>query len=94
MRRGDPHAVFDDPFIDEVIRFMLAELAEEGAIHCGCHEGDTAQYSYEFAPPDYEDLRVFCRTCGYEKRIPMTSTVSANAFLHTDELTLEKPEEK
>ena len=91
LRGGDPGAVFDDPTIDEIIRFMLAELAEEGSLHCGCREGDTAAYGYEFAPPDYESVRVFCRTCGYEKLIPMTSTINANAFLHTDELFLEPP---
>ena len=35
-----------------------------------------------------------CRTCGYEKLIPMTSTINANAFLHTDELFLEPPHGK
>ena len=93
LLRGDPGTVFDDPAIDEIIRFMLAELADEGGLHCGCREGDTAQYCYEFMPPEYEDLRVFCRTCGYEKILPMTSTVNAQAFLNADELTLEKPKE-
>lgn len=89
MLREGEDGVFDDPAIEEIIRFMLAELAEEGSLHCGCKEGDVARYGYEFAPPDYESVRVFCHTCGHEKLIPMASTVQANAFLHTDTLTLE-----
>jgi len=91
LHAGDPNMQADDQMIDEIIRFTLADLAEEGKIYCGCREGDTAAYGYEFAPPDYEDLRVYCRTCGCEKRIPMTSTVNAHAFLNIDELRLEKP---
>ena len=75
--------------IEDVVRFMLVELAEEGGITCGCREGDTARYDFDFQG---EDVRVFCRTCGCETRIPMSSTLAANAFLHTDSLTLTKPE--
>ncbi len=89
LRPDDPDMMFDDPAIEEIIRFMLADLAEEGSLHCGCKEGDVARYGYEFAPPDYESVRIFCQTCGHEKLIPMGSTVQANAFLHTDSLTLE-----
>ena len=79
----------DDPIIDDIIRFMITDLAEEGSLHCGCKEGDVARYGYEFAPPDYESLRIFCHTCGHEKLIPMASTVQAQAFLETDSITLE-----
>jgi hypothetical protein len=76
--------------IEEVVRFMLVELAEEGDIHCGCHEGDTARYDFEFQG---DTVRVFCHTCGCETMVPMSSTLAANAFLHIDELTLKKPNE-
>lgn len=89
LRAGEPDMSADDPIIDEIIRFMIADLAEEGSLHCGCKEGQTARYGYEFAPPDYESLRIFCQTCGYEKLIPMGSTIQADAFLHIDSITLE-----
>ena len=72
--------------IEEVVHFMLTELAEDGDIHCGCKEGDTAAYDFEFKG---DSVRIFCHTCGYEKYIPMSSTLAANAFLHADELVLE-----
>ena len=75
--------------IEEIVRFMLVELAEEGDISCGCCEGDTARYDFEFCG---DAVRVFCHTCGFETMLPMSSTLAANAFLHADSLTLEKPE--
>ncbi len=75
--------------IEEVVHFMLTELSEDGDILCGCHEGDTARYDFEFQG---DSVKIFCHTCGYEKIIPMSSTLAANAFLHTDKLILEKNE--
>ena len=74
--------------IEEIVRFMLVELAEEGDIRCGCSEGDTARYDFEFAG---DAVRIFCHTCGKETRIPMSSTLAANAFLHIDFLELTEP---
>lgn len=92
LHSGDPGMSADDPMIDEIIRFTLADLAEEGGIVCGCGEGDVAAYGYEFLPPDYDALRIFCRTCGYEKIFPMTSLVNAQDFLEVDSITLKEPE--
>ncbi len=78
----------DDPFVDDVIRFMLAELKEEGGIHCNCDGGEIPSYNFEFVAPDYENIRVYCETCGAEVIIPMTSAVYAEAFLNVDELYL------
>ena len=89
LRSEHPDMAADDPIIDDIIRFMISDLAEDGCLHCGCKEGDVARYGYEFAPPDYESLRIFCHTCGHEKLIPMASTVQAQAFLETDSITLE-----
>lgn len=89
LRQQDPDMSADDPIIDDIIRFMITDLAEEGSLHCGCKEGDVARYGYEFAPPDYESLRIYCSTCGYEKLIPMASTIQAQDFLETSSITLE-----
>ncbi len=72
--------------IEDIVRFMLVELAEDGDISCGCREGDTARYDFEFKG---DSVRIFCHTCGKEALVPMSSTLAANAFLHTDKLTLE-----
>ena len=94
LHAGDPGLNADDPMIDEVIRFTIADLREAGELYCGCEDKSKAAYFYEFTPPDYTELRVYCAGCGYEKRIPMTSTDAAHAFLDTDELKLEPPAEE
>ena len=72
-------------------RDKLVELAEDGDLKCGCREGETARYDFEFRG---DAVRIFCHTCGYETFVPMASTLAANAFLHTDRLILEPPGEK
>ena len=91
LRGGDPDLAADDPMIDEVIRFTIADLREAGELYCGCRDKAKSAYFYEFLPPEYTELRVYCAGCGYEKRIPMTSTANAHAFLETDELRLAPP---
>lgn len=81
---------FDDPAIEEILRFVIADLSDAGDIHCCCGEGETPEYTFEFVPPDFENARVFCRTCGASKTLPMTSLTNANEFLACDKLVLEK----
>ncbi|MBQ4561165.1 MAG: hypothetical protein IJA55_02395 [Clostridia bacterium] len=78
----------DDPFVDDVIRFMLIELRDEGNIHCNCSSDELPRYNFEFVAPEYENIRVFCETCGAQVVIPMTSAINAEAFLGVDELYL------
>ena len=72
--------------IEDVVRFMLAELKEDGDIICGCEDGES-DCDFEFKG---DSVLIYCKKCHYEKRIPMSSTLAANAFLHTDKLELEK----
>ena len=72
--------------IEDVVRFMLAELKDEGAIRCDCE--DTPECDFEFKG---DSVIVFCKKCHCEKRIPLSSTLAANAFLHIDVLDLENP---
>ncbi len=74
--------------IEDVVRFMLAELSEDGDIMCGCEDGEP-DCDFEFKG---DSVVITCLKCGYEKKIPMSSTLAANAFLHTDVLELEKPQ--
>lgn len=75
--------VFDDPQILDIILFVIGDLAEEGKIHCAC-EG---KGEYEVGVSG-ESVTVRCKKCGRRIEIPAGSTIAANAFLHTDELTL------
>ena len=91
LHRGSPELAADDPMIDEVIRFTIADLRDSGELYCGCVDKEKAAYFYEFLPPDFTDLRIYCAGCGYEKKVPITGTESAQAFLNADELRLEPP---
>ena len=91
LHGGDADLSADDPMIDEVIRFTIADLREAGELYCGCKDKEKSAYFYEFTPPDYTDLRIYCAGCGFEKLIPMTSITNAHAFLDIDELRLEPP---
>ena len=86
---GASHASLDDPAIEEIIRFVLADLSDEGKIKCNCKDGDQPSFTFEFIAPDYEEARIFCKKCGAEKTLPMTSVSQANAFLDCDRLDLE-----
>ncbi len=71
--------------IEDVVRFMLAELKEDGDIICGCTDGEP-DCDFEFKG---DSVLIYCKKCHFEKRIPMSSTLAANAFLHTDKLILD-----
>ena len=80
--------MFDDTMIEDIIRFMIAELQDEGNISCNCTKDVFPSYDYEFLPPDYEDLRIYCRKCGAEKIIPMTSVSQAEDLLEISHIEL------
>lgn len=81
---GKKESVFDDPQILDIILFVIGDLAEEGKIYCGCPSG---QGEYEVSVTD-DSVIVTCKSCNRSVEIPAGSTLSANAFLHCDELTL------
>ncbi len=82
---GEERFEFDDPQIEDIVRFMLCELRDDETIHCRCGHPAESDYGFDFIG---EDLRVFCRTCGSYARIPMTSLDAAQRFLELDELSL------
>lgn len=88
LHKDNTYDLVDDPFIEEVIRFMLIELKDEGNIHCKCGPAEMPDYKYEFVAPDFDKIRIYCETCGASVEIPMTSVINANAFLNVDELYL------
>lgn len=80
--------LIDDPAIEEIIRFMLVELKDEGNIHCKCAPDEIPEYKFEFTAPEYDSIRIYCETCGASVSVPMTSAVNAENFLNADELYL------
>ena len=77
-------SVFDDPQILDIILYVIGDLAEEKKIYCGCEPGAGR---YEVSVTD-SSVIVTCKECGKSVEIPAGSSLAANAFLHTDELTL------
>lgn len=77
-------APFTDPEIEDIVRFVLADLDEEGKIHCGCEAGG-GSYTFEFTG---EGVRVACEVCGASVLIPMETLSAARRFLTCDELYL------
>ncbi len=88
LHKDNDYDLIDDPAIEEIIRFMLVELKDEGNIHCNCDPVEMPSYKFEFVAPQYDTVRIYCETCGASVEIPMTSVINANAFLHVDELYL------
>lgn len=85
-KNGELEDQLDFTHVEEIVRFMLADLGEEGCIHCDCGAG-SGEYDFEFVD---DSVRVFCRKCGAEVMLPMSSTLAASEFLQTDELFLKK----
>ena len=75
----------DAGHIGEIIRFMLAELGEDGKIDCNCKEN--SQYAVDFGI-DSSGVQVFCHTCGAKTLLPLYGISDATAFISTDELKL------
>ncbi len=73
----------NDPQVLDIVLYTVRELAEEGAIECGC-DGD-GEYGIEI----YDDhVKVCCTKCGHYLNIPTTSLIKANDFLESDKLVL------
>lgn len=82
------HSETADPFdasIDDVIRYTICELEDEGKIKCNCPTSAVADYQFEIVE---DTLRVFCEKCGASVTIPMSDTAMAHDFLLSDSLEL------
>lgn len=72
--------------VEDVIRFMLCELDDEGKISCHCKEtGDIPYYNFQVLS---ERVRIFCECCHGEKELPLGSLTDAERFLSLDSLEL------
>ena len=72
--------------VEDIVRFMLCELDEEGKINCYCKDiGEIPYYDFQILS---ERVRIFCECCKAEKVIPLNSVTDAEEFIRIDELDL------
>ena len=74
-----------DPQILDIVNFVIRDLDEAGQIRCKCDEDE----GYYYVDVTDEGILVKCENCGAKALIPVTSTITANAFLNCDHLDLE-----
>lgn len=74
-----------DPQILDIVNFVIRDLDESGQISCKCDEDE----GYYYVDVTDEGILVKCENCGAKALIPVTSTITANAFLNCDHLELE-----
>ena len=77
-------AIFSDPQILEIVNFVIRDLDEAGEITCCCDE-DEGCYAVEVTD---DGVCVKCENCGAKALIPVTSTLTAQAFLNCEHLDL------
>lgn len=75
-----------DYMVDEVMRFILADMKEAGEIHCRCKDPKLASYKYKIFD---NFVRVYCEGCGALNDYPIVGEASAMDFLNSEELFLE-----
>lgn len=81
---NDASAPFDAS-IDDIIRYTICELEDEGKVKCKCPTTAVADYQFEIIE---DTLRIFCEKCGASVTIPMSDTAMAHDFLMSDSLEL------
>ncbi len=73
-----------DPQILEIVRFVIADLHDEGKIYCNCENNDgdiVVDIMNDF-------VSINCKKCGAKKIIPADSTIAAHDLLNIDSITL------
>ena len=82
--RRAAEGVLSDPQILEIVNFVIRDLDETGAKHCRCPQ-DEGVYTVDVTD---DGICVSCSRCGAKTVIPVTSTISAQAFLNCESLEL------
>ena len=75
-----------DPGVEQVVRFLLCELEDEGKISCFC-DGKEELPLYDFQILS-ERVRIFCHCCNADTYLPLRSEADAEDFIRTDSLEL------
>ncbi len=74
--------ILPDPAVYDTLRFVIADLRDEGKLHCPCGEGP---YDLRFTDTG---LQVWCEGCGATHDFNVTSPTLAEEFIGLDALTL------
>ena len=82
---GETSPLFSDPQILEIVNFVIRDLDEAGEITCKC-ERDEGLYTVDVTD---DGVTVKCERCGAKATIPVTSTLTAQAFLNCEHIDLE-----
>lgn len=76
-----------DPEMQSVVHFLLCELEDEGNISCKC--GGCGKYEFKFVGTNLDTVLIYCTECSASVSVPLPDAIAANAFLHTEKLTLQ-----
>ena len=76
-----------DPEMQSIVHFLLCELEDEGNISCKC--GRCGKYEFKFVGSNFDNVLIYCTECSASVSVPLPDAVAANAFLHTEKLTLQ-----
>ena len=82
----EENALLSDPQVEDIVRFMLCELDEEGKIECYCKQDNEIPY-YNFQILS-ERVRVYCECCNAESILPLAGPADAAGFLNLDAIHL------
>lgn len=76
-----------DPQIEDIIRYTVSELNEEGKIKCCCQNNAIASFDFRMHGGK---VTIFCRECEASITLPMNGLTNARDFLELDSLVLEE----
>lgn len=76
-----------DPQIEEIVRFVVADLDADGRISCDCPPCK-GEYEVDITP---EYVEITCTKCGASAAVPTDSLADATAFLGCEKIILRQP---
>ncbi len=88
IRDDDDINVERDPQIEDIVRYTIAELNDEGKIKCACQNNAIAHFDFRM---EKDSVVIFCEECGARTRVPMPGLTAAKDFAMSDALTLLEP---
>lgn len=78
--------LLSDPAVLDIVTFVISDMAEEGAIHCDCSDGQ----GHYVCDINDGGVDIVCKNCSCSAHVPTHSTIAAYEFLNSDSLTLKK----
>lgn len=87
IRDDDEINVERDPQIEDIIRYAVSELNDEGKIKCCCQNNAIAKFDFRLHDGK---VTVYCEECMAKLTLPMYGLTNAMDFLQLDSLVLEE----